>query len=55
MKPALAALLALLTLTACGVDGEPVPPTVGVSTTVGVNSNSGGYTDTSISIHFPSS
>ncbi|NIY80902.1 hypothetical protein HCZ23_15675 [Celeribacter sp. HF31] len=46
-------LLMLTGLAACGVDGEPVKPDVGMSTTVGVNSRGGSYTDTSINIHFP--
>lgn len=46
------AILALGTLAACGVDGEPVPPTVTGSTTIGVNSNSGPFTKTSIGIEF---
>lgn len=52
MKPIFAILMALV-LTACGLDGEPVTPDVGVNTTIGVNSRSGTYTDTSVSIHFP--
>ncbi|MCA0044336.1 hypothetical protein [Celeribacter litoreus] len=53
MKPAITALLVSVFLSACGADGEPRSPDVNVSTTIGVNSASGGYTDTDISIHFP--
>ncbi|PTQ73446.1 hypothetical protein [Celeribacter persicus] len=53
MKRVLMALVLLSGLSACGVDGEPVTPDVGVSTTVGVNSRGGAYTDTSVDIHFP--
>lgn len=43
----------MIGLVACGADGEPTKPEVGVSTTVGVNSKSGAYTDTNVNIHFP--
>ncbi|WP_434290191.1 hypothetical protein [Celeribacter sp. SCSIO 80788] len=53
MKRVVVTLLLLAGLAACGVNGEPVAPEVGVSTTVGVNSRAGAYTDTAINIHFP--
>ena len=53
MKRLVVALGVLAGLSACGVDGDPVKPDVGVSTTVGVNSKGGSFTDTSINIHFP--
>ncbi|SFJ83877.1 hypothetical protein [Celeribacter neptunius] len=43
----------MIGLVACGADGDPVKPEVGVSTTVGVNSKGGSYTDTDINIHIP--
>jgi len=45
--------VAMIGLVGCGVDGDPVKPEVGVSTTVGVNSKRGSYTDTSVNIHIP--
>ncbi|WP_226554573.1 MULTISPECIES: argininosuccinate lyase [Celeribacter] len=53
MKRVVMSLMMALGLSACGVAGEPVKPDVGMSTTVGVNSKGGGFTDTSINIHFP--
>ncbi|MBW6417925.1 hypothetical protein [Celeribacter sp. PS-C1] len=53
MKRVMMSVVLVLGLAACGVDGDPVKPQVGMSTTVGVNSKHGGYTDTSINIHFP--
>nr|WP_319248337.1 hypothetical protein [uncultured Celeribacter sp.] len=53
MTRIIAALFVTATLVACGAGGEPVKPQVGASTTIGVNSKGGSYTDTSINIHFP--
>lgn len=53
MKRVVVTLLLLAGLSACGVAGDPVTPEVGVSTTVGVNSRAGAYTDTSVNIHIP--
>ncbi|WP_417256824.1 hypothetical protein [Celeribacter halophilus] len=53
MKPVIAALIVVMGLSACGVDGEPSKPEISARTTVGVNSGSGGYTDTELNIHFP--
>jgi hypothetical protein len=50
MKPLIVALLATLTLAACGVDGAPVKPTVTTSTTIGYNSATGPFNRTTIGI-----
>ena len=44
------AVLGLALLAGCGADGEPTPPEVRANTTVGVNSQSGVYSRTSIGI-----
>lgn len=41
-------------LAACGVDGEPTPPKVTGSTTVGFNTSSGAFSSTEIGVHFGS-
>jgi hypothetical protein len=46
-------LLGLLTLAGCGAAGAPVKPQISGSATLGVNSNSGAYTDTEIAISIP--
>ena len=46
-------VLGLLTLAGCGAAGAPVKPQISGSATLGVNSNSGAYTDTEISIFVP--
>lgn len=42
-------LLAIL-LAACGVDGEPTPPTITGETKFGVNSNRGAFTTTDVAL-----
>ena len=49
----IAALMSLVLIASCGADGAPTQPDVGVSTKVGVNSKSGAYSDTNITIRFP--
>ncbi|WP_417243906.1 hypothetical protein [Celeribacter sp.] len=50
----IATVLALLaTLAACGADGAPSRPIVSGKQTVGVNSNTGAYSETKIGITFP--
>ena len=48
----LAVLGGLVALGACGVDGEPTPPEVTGKTTVGVNSDSGVFNSTQITLLF---
>jgi len=43
---------AVLALSACGVDGEPLPPKVSASQTIGVNSSTGPFSKTSIGFTF---
>ena len=45
-----AALLTLTILASCGADGAPVTPTVSGKSTVGVNSNSGVFTQNSLTV-----
>ena len=45
-------VLALAALSACGVDGEPVAPTVKTTTTFGVNSESGPFQSSAIAFIF---
>ena len=45
-------VLALAALSACGVDGEPVAPTVKTTTTLGVNSESGPFQSSAIAFIF---
>ncbi len=50
-----AMILALATVAACGVDGQPVKPTVKTETTFGVNSESGSFSKSAITFFFGSS
>ena len=50
MKAMIAALVGLLVLTACGVDGEPVKPSYSTKTTIGYNSRTGAFNKTTIGI-----
>ncbi len=50
MKLLIAALVSAFGLTACGVDGAPVKPTVTTSTTIGYNSRTGPFNRTTIGI-----
>lgn len=47
------ALMSLSLLAACGADGAPRKPVVSGKQTIGVNSNSGVFTNTQIGITFP--
>jgi hypothetical protein len=47
---AIAAVIGVGVLTACGADGEPVRPTVSGQSTVGVNSNTGVFNNNSVTI-----
>lgn len=46
------ALLAVLGLAACGVDGEPVKPKTTLKQTFGVSSGDGSFSKTSLSFQF---
>lgn len=48
----LALILVVAAVSACGVDGEPTPPEVTGKTTVGVNSDSGLFNSTQITLLF---
>lgn len=50
MTRLLAALGLIGLLTACGVDGEPIPPKVSGEQVIGINSNSGPFTKTNVGI-----
>jgi len=45
-------VLALGMLVSCGADGEPIPPEVSSSHTIGVNSESGAFTRSSFTLFF---
>lgn len=45
-------VLALGMLVSCGADGEPIPPEVSSSHTIGVNSGSGAFTRSSFTLFF---
>jgi len=44
--------IAAVTLTACGVDGEPLTPSYSASTTFGVNSKTGVFNKTRLGVTF---
>lgn len=48
----IAAVLALGLLMSCGVDGEPVPPEVSGTQTIGVNSSEGLFTRSTFTLFF---
>lgn len=52
MKKFVAGLIALTVLAACGVDGEPLTPSFSGKTTVGINSNTGAFTNTELGVSF---
>jgi len=52
MKLVVVILVAAFTLAACGVDGEPTAPKVSAKTTIGFNSKTGVYNNTSLGVEF---
>lgn len=54
MKVTIAVMTALLILTACGADGEPVKPTFSTKHTIGYNSVTGPFNKNVISVQFGS-
>lgn len=52
MKRTAAVLLALGVLVSCGVDGEPVPPKINSTHTIGVNSETGVFNRSSFTLFF---
>lgn len=43
---------AVFLIAACGVDGEPQPPQVSATQTFGINSQTGGFTKTTLAVEF---
>jgi len=52
MKLVIVISIAAFTLAACGVDGEPNAPKVTGKTTIGINSKTGVYNNTSLGVEF---
>ncbi len=52
MKRPMPVLFVLLALAACGVDGEPLKPSYSAETTIGYNSRTGPFNQTSIGVRF---
>jgi len=46
------ALTGLLVLAGCGVDGEPLTPTYSTTTTIGYNSRTGPFSNTTVGVQF---
>ena len=52
MKLIVTACIATLILASCGADGEPTAPTVTGQTSIGYNSATGAFNETSIGFEF---
>ena len=52
MKRLMIVLLGTAFLSSCGVDGEPVKPSYSTETTIGYNSRTGAFNNTTIGVRF---